>query len=77
MKERIIRIRKLFVRVIKNTAFITLFATTLGVLLAFYLNGLAESINMEKRKDKAFTNIITELEKNKNDLLESLKMTLQ
>lgn len=73
MKERMIQLSKLFVRVIKNTAFITLFATTLGVLFAFYLNGIAESINIERRKDKAFTNIITELEKNENDLINSLK----
>lgn len=73
MKERIIQLRKIFVRIIKNTAFVTLFATTLGVLLAFYLNGLAESIYIANKKDKAFTNIITELEKNKNDLLNSLK----
>lgn len=73
MKKKIFRLRKITHKIIKNNTFITLFATTLGVLLAFYLNGLYES-NINKTKvDKAYSNIIIELEKNKESVLEERK----
>ncbi len=56
-----------------NTAFITLFATALGVLLAFYLNGLSESSSKKMKVNKAYSNIITELETNKKLVLGNLK----
>ena len=73
MKKKIIQLRKLTFKIIKNNTFVNLFATTLGVLFAFYLNGLYES-NINKIKvDKAYSNIITELEKNKKSLFEDKK----
>ena len=73
MKKKIIHLRKLTLKIIKNNTFVTLFATTLGVLFAFYLNGLYES-NINKTKvDKAYSNIIIELEKNKKSVLEDKK----
>jgi len=56
-----------------NTAFITIFATALGVLLAFYLNGLSESNSKKMKVNKAYSNIITELETNKKSVLENVK----
>ncbi len=73
MKKKIIHIRKLILKIIKNNTFVTLFATTLGVLLAFYLNGLYESNIINLKVDKAYSNIILELEKNKQSVLEDKK----
>ena len=73
MKKKIIHLRKLTLKIIQNNTFVTLFATTLGVLFAFYLNGLYES-NINKTKVvKAYSNIIIELEKNKKSVLEDEK----
>ena len=73
MKKKIIHLKKLILKIIKNNTFVTLFATTLGVLFAFYLNGLYES-NINKTKvDKAYSNIIIELEKNRKSVLEDKK----
>ena len=73
MKKKIIHLRKLTLKIIQNNTFVTLFATTLGVLFAFYLNGLYES-NINKTKVvKAYSNIIIELEKNKKSVLEDKK----
>ena len=73
MKKKITHLRKLIFKIIKNNTFVTLFATTLGVLFAFYLNGLYES-NINKTKvDNAYSNIIVELEKNKKSVLEDKK----
>ena len=73
MKKRIIQLRQLILKILKNNTFVTLFATTLGVLSAFYLDGLYES-NINKTKvDNAYSNIIIELEKNKKSVLEDRK----
>ena len=73
MKKEIIHLRKLILKIIKNNTFVTLFATTLGVLFAFYLNGLYES-NINKTKvDNAYSNLIEELEKNQKSVLEDKK----
>ena len=73
MKKKIIHLRKLTLKIIQNNTFVTLFATTLGVLFAFYLNGLYES-NINKTKVvKAYSNIIIELEKNRKSVLEDKK----
>lgn len=61
-------LREQLKRMVGNNAFMTLFATTLGVLLAFYLNNLAELRNETRKVNRAFSNIIEELESNKNHL---------
>lgn len=73
MKKKLNHLRELTLRAIKNSTFINLFATTLGVLLAFYLNGLYESNIIKTKVDVAYSNIITELERNKQDVLEDQK----
>jgi hypothetical protein len=71
MKKEIISLKKSTLKTIKNNTFVTLFATTLAVLFAFYLNGLYES-NINKAKvNKAYFNIIMELEKNKKSVAEN------
>ena len=71
--KKFILLRKLTLKIIRNNTFVTLFATTLGVLFAFYLNGLYES-NINKGKiNKAYSNIIIELENNKKAVLEAKK----
>lgn len=73
MERKTIPLRKLTLKIIKNSTFINLFATTLGVLLAFYLNGLYESNIIKTKVDKAYSNIIIELVKNKQFVLEDKK----
>ena len=73
MRTQITRIKKSLIKTFKNTAFITLFATTLGVLLAFYLNGIAESSNKKQREIQGYSNIISELVKNKVDVQNALR----
>lgn len=73
MKKKIIDLRKLILKIIRNNTFVTLFATTLGVLFAFYLNGLYESNITKGKIDKAYSNIIIELENNKKAVLEAKK----
>jgi len=51
--------------------FITLFATTLGVLLAFYLNNLNSRSKIENRKQISIQNLNNELFNNKTILLDS------
>ena len=53
----------------KSSWFITLFATTLGVLLAFYLNNLNERSKIENRKQISVQNLKKELANNKSELL--------
>lgn len=55
------RLKKLY----KSSWFITLFATTLGVLLAFYLNNLNEYLKIESRKQVAIENLNIEIKNNK------------
>ncbi len=71
--KKVNQLRNLFAKIMNNTAFITLFATALGVLLAFYLNGLSESNSKKMKVNKAYSNIITELETNKKSVLENVK----
>lgn len=73
MKKKISPLRNIFTKIISNTAFINLFATALGVLLAFYLNGLSQSNSKKMKVNKAYSNIITELETNKKSVLGNLK----
>ena len=58
-------------RVYKSSWFITLFATTLGVLLAFYLNNISSNSKTESRKQISIQNLNTEISKNKSELLDS------
>lgn len=55
----------------KSSWFITLFATTLGVLLAFYLNDLSSRSKIENRKQLSILNINNELDRNKSVLNDS------
>ncbi len=55
------RLEKLY----KSSWFITLFATTLGVLLAFYLNNLNDHLKIEARKQVAIENLENEIKNNK------------
>jgi len=48
----------------KSSWFITLFATTLGVLLAFYLNNVNDHLKKESRKQIAIENLNNEIENN-------------
>lgn len=59
--------KKLF----KSSWFITLFATTLGVLLALYLSNLNAKLKVEKRKNFAIENLKKELMNNANELKDS------
>ena len=49
----------------KSSWFITLFATTLGVLLAFYLNNVNDHLKIESRKQVALENLDNEIKSNK------------
>lgn len=60
------KLRELFMKIVTSNAFATLFATTFGVLFAYYLNGLNEKSNLEKRKKKALAHVIRELESNRD-----------
>ena len=55
----------------KSSWFITIFATTLGVLLAFYLNNLSSRSKIEHRKQVSIENINKELLNNKSELMDS------
>ena len=55
------RIKKLY----KSSWFITLFATTLGVLLAFYLNNLNDHLKIESSKQVVIENLNNEIKNNK------------
>ena len=66
-----IKILKKVNKLYKNSWFITLFATTLGVLLAFYLNNLSSRYRIEERKEISINNIQTELRNNKIELTDS------
>ena len=55
----------------KSSWFITLFATTLGVLLAFYLNNLSSLSKIETRKEISIQSMNDELIYNKSALLDS------
>ena len=54
----------------KSSWFITIFATTLGVLLAFYLNNLSSRSKIEHRKQVSIENINKELLNNKSELMD-------
>ena len=58
-------------KIYKNSWFITLFATTLGVLLAFYLNNINSRSKIEVRKQISIQNLNNEITKNKSELLDS------
>ncbi|MBV1923360.1 MAG: hypothetical protein KUG68_04940 [Flavobacteriaceae bacterium] len=55
------RLKKLY----KSSWFITLFATTLGVLLAFYLNNLNDHLKIESSKQVVIENLNNEIANNK------------
>ncbi|EAQ99691.1 hypothetical protein [Maribacter sp. HTCC2170] len=55
------RLNKLY----KSSWFITLFATTLGVLLAFYLNNLNDNLKIESSKQVVIKNLNNEITNNK------------
>lgn len=56
----------------RSSWFITLFATTLGVLFALYLDNLSERSKIEHRKQLSFENIDKELSSYRTQLLDSL-----
>ena len=58
-------------RLYKNTWFMTLFATTLGVLLAFYLNDLSSRATIENRKQVSIKNLTSEMIDNESELVDS------
>jgi len=58
-------------KIYKSAWFITLFATTLGVLLAFYLNNISSNSKIESRKQISIQNLNTEISKNKSELIDS------
>jgi len=58
-------------KIYKSSWFITLFATTLGVLLAFYLNNISSNSKIESRKQISIQNLNTEISKNKSELIDS------
>jgi hypothetical protein len=64
-------IKKGLQKIYKSSWFITLFATTLGVLLAFYLNNINSRSKIELRKQISIQNLNNEISKNKFDLLDS------
>jgi len=66
-----LNIKKKIKKVYKSSWFITLFATTLGVLLAFYLNNISSNSKLESSKQISIQNLNTELSKNKSELLDS------
>jgi len=71
------KIKKRLKKLYKGSWFITLFATTLGVLLAFYLNNVNDRLKMESRKQVAIENLTAEIEKNKltlNDPTDNLRL---
>jgi len=55
----------------RSSWFITLFATTLGVLLALYLNNLNSRSKIENRKQNSIQNIKKELLNNTSELTDS------
>ncbi len=61
------RLKKLY----KSSWFITIFATTLGVLLAFYLNNLSFQSKIEERVQISIQNITSELINIKEELTDS------
>lgn len=66
-----LNIKKVLKELYKSSWFITLFATTLGVLLAFYLNDLSSRSKIENRKQLSILNINNELDRNKSVLNDS------
>lgn len=58
-------------RIYRSSWFITLFATTLGVLLALYLDNLSAQSKIEHRKQVSFENIDKEISSNKLALSDS------
>jgi hypothetical protein len=58
-------------KIAEGSWFITLFATTLGVLLALYLNNLNDRSKTEHRKQISVQNLSNELTNNQNELLDS------
>ncbi len=66
-----LNIKSRFYKLYGSSWFITLFATTLGVLLAFYLNDLSARSKIEDRKQFSIQNLDKELSINKSILLES------
>jgi hypothetical protein len=58
-------------KIYKSSWFITLFATTIGVLLAFYLNNINARSKIELRKQISIQNLNNEISKNKFELLDS------
>ena len=61
------RLKKLY----RGSWFITLFATTLGVLLAFYLNNVSYRLKIESRKQVAIENLNNEISNNTSTLTDS------
>jgi len=66
-----INIKSKLNKLYKSSWFITLFATTLGVLLAFYLNNLSSLSKIETRKKISIQSMNNELIYNKSALLDS------
>ncbi|MGD1841615.1 MAG: hypothetical protein ACFB0B_12070 [Thermonemataceae bacterium] len=65
MKTNFLRSAK---KILNSNWFITIFSTTVGVLLAFYVNDLGERFSTNQRKKNALDNIIQEISQNRDDL---------
>jgi hypothetical protein len=65
-----LNIKKNFQKIYHSSWFITSFATTFGVLLAFYLNNINANSKLELRKQTSIQNLNNEISKNKSELLD-------
>ena len=63
-----LNLRNRISELLKSNWFVTLFATTLGILLALYLNNLNIKWNTEKEKNIAIENLELELSNNAEEL---------
>ncbi|TJY38072.1 hypothetical protein [Pontimicrobium aquaticum] len=66
-----ISLKKTLKRLYKSTWFVTLFATTMGVLLAFYLNDVSIRTKINQKKAVSIKSLALELKNNENTLVSS------
>ncbi|MCH2085528.1 MAG: hypothetical protein MK226_24310, partial [Saprospiraceae bacterium] len=59
-----LHLKKKFLRIIKSNSFMTMFATTLGVLLALFLSNFNTSMEKEDNKEIAIINLNLEFSSN-------------
>lgn len=66
-----LKLKRKVEKIIKSNSFITLFSTTLGVLLALYLSNLNTKHSTEIKKTQAIKNLKTEISNNEKILNDS------